>query len=228
MRIGENTLAPSHMDPEKKNKNEDEEDRMEYTHTDPRKRRIPWRRNKGTAMMCQCHQSICGEELMKKKRRCSSDVSVPLQYQFKKSWRRRKECAAMMCQCHCNIHGEELFVHPKPKINYWAWLWMMIIQQMKPSLSLLQMTSSLLMMRLKTKDRKPREKMTTPQGWILCFLSEKEVEVPINNELIGVTTKPWWDGRAPQHYSIYYDEEMDDNLDEYSSVYMTLWYPSSD
>ena len=33
-------------------------------------------------------------------------------------------------------------------------------------------------------------------------------------------------GRAPQQLSIYYDEEMDDNLDEYPSVYMTLWYPS--
>ena len=40
------------------------------------------------------------------------------------------------------------------------------------------------------KDRKPKEK-TRCQGWILCFLSEKEEEVPINNTLIGVTTKSW-------------------------------------
>ena len=34
---------------------------------------------------------------------------------------------------------------------------------------------------------------------------------------------PWWDGRATPHLFIYYDEEMDDNLDEYPSVYTTLW-----
>ena len=142
--------------------------------------------------------------MMKKKRRCSDDVSIPLQYLWcraekkmqqwcvsavaiymVKSWKRDIMCQ-FQCSIHgkeaekeekkmqsnpyamhakhfiiipkdiqltCNTHGKDLITQPKPKMNYWAWLWMTTIQQMKPSSSLLKMTSSLLIMKLKDKSK---------------------------------------------------------------------------
>ena len=39
----------------------------------------------GAVMMCQHCYSIHGKGLMKKKRRCTNDVSVPLQYPWKRA-----------------------------------------------------------------------------------------------------------------------------------------------
>ena len=79
-----------------------------------------------------------------------------------------------MCQCHCSIHGAELILH-QPKINYWAWLWMTIIQWMKPSLSLLQMMSSLLMMRLKKKKQKrKRQRISQTKDEFYAFYLKKK------------------------------------------------------
>ena len=128
------------------------------------------------------------------------DMSVLLQYPWQSTAKEEKKVQPNLYAMHAkhviiipkeiqlthNTHGKFLIAHPK--MNYWAWLWMMTIQQMKPSSSLLKMTSSLLM---RLKDKSKGEKKTTAQGWILCILSEKEDEIPARNELIDVTTKSW-------------------------------------
>ena len=138
------------------------------------------RRKEGVVMMCQCCCSTHGEEDHKKRWPTSvlSMLNISQSYQRTYSWL-------------TNICGKELIAHPKTNMNYWDWMWMMIIQQMQPPLLLLQMTSSLLMTRLKWKDRKPWRKKAIHQGWILWFLSKTKEEFLINNELIDVTTKSW-------------------------------------
>ena len=122
-----------------------------------------WKRRKeGAAMMCQCHHNIHGEELKRRRQECAAMMCQFCCSSHGKELKKEKKMPNL-CIIHakhvtiipkdiqlaCNIHGKELITPPKLKMNYWASLWMMIIQQMKPSSSLLKMTPSSLIMRLK-------------------------------------------------------------------------------
>ena len=129
----------------------------------------------------------------KKTIRCSNDVSILLQYPWKRADKEEKKVQPNLCTIHakcvtiipkdiqlaCNISGKDLITHPKPKMNYRAWLWMTTIQQMKPSSSLLKITSSLLIMRL--KDKSKRERRQHHKDEFYAFYLKKNM-----NSLLGM------------------------------------------
>ena len=98
------------MDSERRRRwqhDEEDKDRREYTHTIPYR---PWKEegenDDEDDYPVQTLEEEEDEE--EEERRCSNDVSVLLQYPWRRAEKRRKEGAAMMCQfCH-SIHGEEV------------------------------------------------------------------------------------------------------------------------
>ena len=130
----------------------------------------------GTAMMCQWHCNTHGEELKKKTVRCSNDVSIPSKYPWKGAEKEEKKVQPNLFTIHAR-HGKGHTVGSQYpwKLSRWNhhhhfWGLDIIITD--------------------NEIRKERNK-TTPQGWILCLLSEKEDENHTRNELIDVTTKSW-------------------------------------
>ena len=80
------------------------------------------RRKEGAVMMCRCCHNIHGEELKSNKTiRCNDDVSIPLQYLWKRAEKEEKKVQPNLCTKHAkyvtiipkdvylahNIHGRK-------------------------------------------------------------------------------------------------------------------------
>ena len=158
----------------------------------------------------------------------------------------------MMCQFHHSICGEELKKKEEKMVQWWCVrniLWRradcppetydkllgLIVDDDNSADAAITITSAddviIIDDETKKKIEGQKEKEITPKDeFYASYLKKRQSTYQqwinwCNHQILNL---PWWYGRAPQHLSIYYDEDINDNLDEYPSVYMTLWYPSSE